>query len=106
MHIYSAVKFTILMFVILRSMEAGAAIISIGCFIIAIACIVTGFMMKLEKLRVYGLVLSMICIVKLVMFDIVYSNTLGHAVSFFVSGILCFSISAIYYYVGKRMNNK
>ena len=106
MHIYSAVKFTILMFVILKSMEAGAAVISIGCFIVAIACIVTGFMMKLEKLRVYGLVLSMICIVKLVMFDIVYSNTLGHAVSFFISGILCFSISAIYNYVGKRMNNE
>lgn len=104
MHIYSAVKFTILMYVILRSMEAGAAMISIGCFVVAIVCIVTGFVMKLERLRVYGLVLSMICVVKLVMFDIVYSNTLGHAISFFISGILCFTISAIYNYVGKKMN--
>jgi uncharacterized membrane protein len=105
-HVYSGVKFTLIVWIILDSANAASAVISIGCFLVAIACIVTGFVIKLEKLRVYGLVLSMICIVKLVMIDIAYSNTLGHAISFFISGLLCFTISAIYNYVGKKMKEE
>lgn len=104
-HVYSGVKFTILMYVILDSASATQAAISIACFIIAIICITIGFHKRISNLRMYGLVLSMICVVKLVMFDIAYDNTLGHAISFFISGILCFVISAIYNYVGKRMND-
>lgn len=104
-YVYSGVKFTVLMYVILDSASAPQAAISIACFVVAIVCITVGFYKKYSNLRMYGLVLSMICVVKLVMIDIAYNNTLGHAISFFISGILCFVISAIYNYVGKRMND-
>ena len=102
---YAGVKFTILLYVILGSASAAPSLISVACFVLAIICIALGFYMKNSNLRMYGLILSMICVVKLVMFDIAYNNTLGHAVSFFISGILCFVISAIYNYVGKRMKD-
>ncbi len=104
-YVYAGIKFTILIYVILDSASAAQAAISIACFLLAIVCIALGFYKKYSNLRMYGLVLSMVCIVKLVMFDIAYDNTLGHAISFFISGLLCFVISAIYNYVGKRMND-
>ncbi|MBP5178801.1 MAG: hypothetical protein J6066_04445, partial [Lachnospiraceae bacterium] len=64
-----------------------------------------GFIYKLKGLRIYGLVLSLVCVVKLVMIDISYENTIGHALSFFLSGVLCFVISAIYSYVEKKYKN-
>ncbi len=39
------------------------------------------------------------------MIDISYENTIGHALSFFLSGVLCFVISAIYSYVEKKYKN-
>ena len=45
----------------------------------------------------------MICVVKLVMIDISYQNTAGHALSFFISGVLCFTISALYSIADKRL---
>ncbi len=102
---YVGLKFTVLMVVILSSFNAENFLISIFCFLFAIVSIVVGFAIKHKTLRIYGLVLSLISVVKLVMIDITYDNTLGHALSFFVSGVLCFVISAIYTGVEKKMKN-
>ena len=104
--IYVGIKFTILVIVILKSFESASFVFSIACFALAIASIVIGFAGQYRALRVYGLVLSMISTFKLIMVDISYDNTLGNAVSFFVSGILCFVISLIYNYIDGRMKNK
>ena len=100
--IYVGIKFTILMVVILNSFDAVNYVISIACLLMAIAAIVLGFIGQYKSLRVFGLVLSMISIFKLIMIDISYQNTLGNAISFFVSGILCFIISLIYNYIDGR----
>ena len=94
--IYVGIKFTILLLCILYSYDAPNYAISIATFILAIACIIIGFAMGIKSIRLYGLVISMICVVKLVMIDITYDNTAGHALSFFISGVLCFAISALY----------
>lgn len=86
----------ILMIVILTSFEAVNYAISISCFLLAIAGIVVGFRFEYKALRLFGLILSMISTFKLIMVDISYENTLGNALSFFASGILCFVISMIY----------
>lgn len=106
MGIYVGLKFTVLMIVILKSFTDANYIISIACLLFAIAVIVLGFGGKYKALRIYGLVLSMISTFKLVMIDISYENTLGHAVSFFVAGILCFAISMIYNYIDKKIGNE
>ena len=48
----------------------------------------------------------MISIFKLIMIDINYENTLGNALSFLGSGLLCFIISMIYNYIDKKFNEE
>ena len=101
--IYVGLKFTVLIMVILTSYDAANYVLSISAFILAIAFIVLGFVMDIKSLRIYGLVVSMLCVVKLVMIDITYDNTMGHALSFFISGVLCFVISAVYSLAEKKL---
>lgn len=101
--IYVGIKFTVLLLVILASFETVNYIVSILLILMAIASIVVGFVFNYKSLRVYGLALAMISIFKLVMVDIHYDNTLGNALSFFISGVLCFAISMIYNFIGKKI---
>ncbi|MBR1693217.1 MAG: DUF2339 domain-containing protein [Lachnospiraceae bacterium] len=101
--LYVAGKYTILLLVILTSFQAANYLVSILLFVLAIVSIFAGFRFRIKTLRIYGLVLSLLCVVKLVMMDITYDNTLGHALSFFISGVLCFVISAIYYSAERKM---
>ena len=48
----------------------------------------------------------MISIFKLIMVDINYDNTLGNALSFLASGVLCFAINMIYNYIDKKINEE
>ncbi len=102
---YVGIKFTIFMLVLLASYEATNYVVSIACFLFAVASIALGFALKYKSLRVYGLVLCMISVFKLIVMDIEYADTLGYAISFFVAGVLCFAISLLYNFVDKRMNN-
>ena len=101
--IYVGFKLTTLIITILMSFHVESILISIICLFISIMCIVLGFSMKYKSIRVYGLILSLISIAKLILFDIKYSSTLEHAISIFVCGILCFAVSSIYNYVDKKM---
>lgn len=101
--IYIGCKFTIWMIVMLKSYGMSNYIVSIMCFVLAIVSVAAGFGIKRRVFRLYGLVLSLVSVVKLVMVDIYYDNTVGRALSFFVSGLLCFVISIIYNRIDKRM---
>lgn len=100
--IYVGIKFTWLVCTILSSFNTTDYLISIACFVLAIISIIIGFKAEYKYLRLFGLVLSIICTFKLIMVDISYENTLGYAISFFISGILCFAISLIYNYISKK----
>lgn len=100
--LYVGFKSTVLFVVILVSFKATGTLLSILVFLLAIAFIVLGFVLKNKGLRIYGLIVSLVCVVKLSLVDITYQNTIGHAISFFICGVLCFSISAIYSYVEKK----
>ncbi len=104
--IYVGIKFTILMLVILSSFEAENYVISTSCFLLAIVAVIVGFRFDYKALRLFGLILSMISTFKLIMVDISYQNTLGNAVSFFASGILCFAISMIYSLIDGKMKRE
>lgn len=103
---YVGIKFTVLMAAILDSFNAVNYVISVACFALAILSIVIGFKGQYKALRIYGLMLSMFSTFKLIMVDINYSNTLGNALSFFASGILCFVISLIYNFIDKKMKKE
>lgn len=93
---YVTLKYTVLMFCILNSYDVINYIISICLLVFAIVSIVIGFFKDTKSFRLYGLLLSMVSIFKLIMIDIQYDSTMENAVSFFVSGVLCFIISFIY----------
>ncbi|MBD5494613.1 MAG: DUF2339 domain-containing protein [Lachnospiraceae bacterium] len=104
--IYIGVKLTVLLITILCSYEAANYVISISAFLFAIISIVLGFRFYVKSFRIYGLFLSMFSVAKLILVDISYDNTLGHALSFFICGILCFIISMIYHLIDKKMQVK
>ncbi len=101
--IYIGIKLTILLITILSSFDTANYVISISAFLFAIISIVTGFIFYVKSFRIYGLILSLISVAKLILVDISYDNTLGHALSFFICGILCFVISTIYHLIDKKM---
>ena len=101
--IYIGLKFTILLVTILSSLEVANLAISIICFLFAIAVIVIGFRFLFKSLRIYGLVISIISVFKLIMIDISYEDMLERAVGFFICGILCFAISLIYNKIDKKL---
>ena len=101
--IYVALKFTALLICILSSYDVVNYVISISVFALAIAFILLGFKLQVKSLRIYGLVTTMIFAVKLIMIDIKYDNVLGNAVSFFISGLMCFGISALYSIADKKL---
>ena len=101
-NMYVGIKFTVLLIVVLASFEVLPVIVSVACLIFAILCILFGFRVNSKALRVYGLVLANLSVIKLILFDISYENTIGHAASFFVCGVLCFAISYIYNMIEKK----
>ena len=103
---YVALKYTILMINILGSFYVESYIISICLLLFAIVSIVAGFYMDTASFRLYGLILSMISVVKLILIDIHYDSTLKSALSFFVCGVLCFIISFIYHKIDTGFKNK
>ena len=64
--------------------------------ITALICIVVGFAIKSKGLRIYGLIVIMLCVIKLVTFDISGADSISRVVAFIVGGIVCFVISGIY----------
>jgi hypothetical protein len=103
--IYVGVKYTLLMVTILVSLDAPNIVISISCLVLAILSILIGFKLMFKSLRVYGLALSILSVVKLILIDINYNKLAARAAGFFVCGILCFAISLVYNLIDKRLTN-
>lgn len=95
-NMYVGFKFTVLLLVILSVLEVVSIVMSISCLVFAIVNIVIGFRLDKKALRVYGLVLANLSLIKLVLYDISYDNSVQRALSFFICGVLCFTISFIY----------
>lgn len=93
---YVAAKYTFLLAAILGAHSAYGIMFSGAFLCIAIVSIVLGFLKNYKSMRLYGLVLSIISVIKLVLVDISYNELLYRACGFLVCGILCFAISYIY----------
>ena len=93
---YVAFKYSWLCFIILKTRGAVGVLFSIVFLIMAIISITVGFRRDYKSMRLYGLVLSIISIIKLILVDISYSNLAVRALGFLVCGLLCFVISFIY----------
>lgn len=104
--IYICFKFTVLVYVIMDRLSAESFVISIVGILLALACIVIGFVAKQKAFRLYGLILSLLCVIKLILFDLQYDSDILRPVGFFVAGILCFAISFVYSKLEKNMKQE
>ena len=74
--------------------------VAIVCALVTIAA---GFWFGEKPLRLCGLVLALLCILKIAVFDL-SGDALAHAVALVVAGLVCFGISALYTYANKRLS--
>ena len=104
--VLAAMLFTVFTMIVLSAYSAPSLIITIDSLIASIICILLGFAIDKKSFRIYGLVLSLTSVAKLVLIDIAFKGTLSKALSLFVCAILCLGISYIYNIVDKKYKNK
>lgn len=102
--IYICIKFTLLVWTILSRIDAMEFVISVVGIALAVLFVILGFKFRLKTFRLYGLALSIICVLKLAIFDIEYSTSIMKPIGFFVAGALCYSISWMYSRLEKSLN--
>ena len=99
---YVAIKYTLLCYFILKVHKTHGIVFS-GVFLcIAIISIILGFKKNYKAMRLYGLILSIISVIKLVLVDVIYDELLYRAFGFLICGMLCFAISYIYNKLDKQ----
>jgi uncharacterized membrane protein len=77
--------------------------LSLVAMILAFANIAAGFALRRGTLRIYGLVLVLVCVVKLLIIDLVNLNSVMRVIAFIGCGLICFGISALYNFAVKRL---
>lgn len=102
--IYNCIKITVFILFTMNSYDAVGYVISAGLLLVAIICIVYGFIKKYKSVRLYGLILSIISIAKIVLFDIEYNSNLSRAITIFGCGIIAFAICLVYNILDKRLD--
>jgi len=97
-YLYASIKFAGILWSSLCIYNISNYVISVYMITYAVVCIVFGFRNKLigKPLRIFGLIMTLLFIIKFIIIDINFNNSVMKALSYLISGILCFTISAIY----------
>lgn len=82
----------------------SAFVVSLVSMLTALACIAVGFRYQTRFLRMYGLILTLLCVLKLVTYDVSGLVTELRVAALIGGGIICFLISAIYSYSAKKID--
>lgn len=112
MGVYVGAKAVLWVFFAAIALKAPSILISVAGLLAALACVVTGFAVGVrtghgaKQIRIFGLVMVLICLLKLILFDLPYDSTLLRALGFFISGVLCFVISLVYNLADKYFMRK
>jgi len=102
-HAYVGFKYTVLLLVVLKSYSVETVACNVFAFAFALLCILLGFKIYKKGIRIYGLVLAMLYVVKMLLVDVAYSSPVGIAIGLLLAGIICFTISAIYNYAEDKI---
>lgn len=112
MGIYVGLKMIVFVEAVLKSFETPGFWMSLAGLLMAVLLVAAGFLaekyrrQQWKQVRIFGLVLSLLSLAKLVVLDIHYDNMLLRSAGFFAGGILCFGISLIYHMVDKKMDRE
>jgi len=102
-------RFTMIVLVIVKSFADTSLypyIDSIILMITAVICIAIGFWKNHSSIRMYGLILTLISVFKLVMADLYMFNSVIRVAAFILGGILCFGISLLYQRAARKNSRK
>jgi hypothetical protein len=101
--IYSGAKLTLITLSFLTPLLEQGYLISTICMLTAFASIIGGFGIRSRPLRLYGLILTLLAVLKLVLIDTSSLATVTRILSFLAGGLICFTISALYTYLEKKL---
>lgn len=103
---YIGLKYTVCMILLVDAHFEFSMLISVLMLLFAAGSIAFGFYKNCRSFRIYGLILSMVSIFKLILFDVSSKSAVYNAVGFLVCGLICFGISFLYNKIENRMKEK
>ena len=78
--------------------------VSLACMVVALVVVGLGLWSRVKSLRLYGLVVVIVCVLKLVTLDIAQANSITRVVAFLGGAAVCFGISALYNYAARQFD--
>lgn len=101
--IYTGFKLTLFLQAALYSYQIESYMVTLACLFLALLFITFGFLKNYKPIRLYGLLLSLYSIFKLVMVDVTYHSTLSRALTILGCGVMAFVISFVYNKISKKL---
>lgn len=97
------VKLTAYLILLLRELDSTGVVLSVLFLVLAVACVIVGALIKSKSIRLYGLALSIVSVVKCLLLDVQYNSSVYRPVGLFVAGLLCFGISYTYSVLERKL---
>lgn len=97
--VWLGLKYLILSWAILfanSNLEVTSVYVSITGLSLALLSIAAGFKLKLKGLRLYGLILTILMVLKFIVVDLNQENSITRVAMLMVGGLICFGISVLY----------
>lgn len=99
---YTGFKLTVFLQSALYSYETESYVVTLACLFMALVFITFGFLKNYKPIRLYGLLLSLYSIFKLVLVDVTYNSTLSKSLTIMGCGVMAFLISFVYNKISKK----
>lgn len=94
--LWQFIKFSLYCWQVLAVLGSPGVLVNISLLVIAIVAIFIGFRLEAKIVRVYGLALSLLDVVSLVLLNVDHSNPIHLSAGIVLCGALCFAISFFY----------
>ncbi len=99
---YIGFKLTVFLQVAIYSYQIESYVVTLACLFMALAFITFGFVRNYKPIRLYGLLLSLYSIFKLVLVDVTYNSTLSKSLTIMGCGVMAFLISFVYNKISRK----
>lgn len=88
-----------------RYLRIHTMVYSLTGLVLAFIAIYIGFKIKVKSLRIFGLILTITMVLKFILIDLTWYNSLMRVFSFVIAGLLCFGISILYNKISIEKND-
>jgi uncharacterized membrane protein len=92
-------KYCIIVWVVIEAcfnQSIDSLVYSVSGLILALLCIIIGFQIKTKSLRLYGLILTVLMVIKFILVDLSQENSITRVLALVAGGLICFGISVLY----------